>query len=136
MLCSRDYYNQTVVTVAKNTQGSWPVSGNTVGYSQPTAAQFLEWAKQQITAGRPVIIGLRMKGYTDSYYDHIVPFWGVCSSDVRPTAPLINETDAFSLTADLAVSAAVTLSYYNDDNILTVQFHVWTTLRVHKATSG
>jgi len=54
-------------------------------------------------------MGVRNKGYSDSYYDHIIPFWGVCSSNVGLTAPLVNSTDAFSLTADLAVSAAATL---------------------------
>lgn len=108
---------------------------HTVGYSKPTAAQLLEWAKQQLTAGHPVIMALRMKGYSDSYYDHIVPFWGVCSSDVRPTAPLVNETDAFSLTADLAVSAVATLSY-SSNHFLPVQCQgPWDQFaKTHKAT--
>lgn len=53
---------------------------------------------------------MRLKGFTDSYYDHIIPVWGVCSSNVAIGAALNNNTDAFSLSTDFGVRLCWLLS--------------------------
>jgi hypothetical protein len=69
----------------------------------PYAPAFVEWIKRQIIAGRPVMVGLRLRYYTDAEYDHLVPFWGVCSNNVSSVAALNSNADGFSLTTDYAV---------------------------------
>jgi hypothetical protein len=58
-----------------------------------TSAEFLDWARQHILAGRPVIIGVyanqyRFYGTTDPTagdpdYDHIVPAFGIASGPTK-----------------------------------------------------
>jgi hypothetical protein len=76
-------------------------------YSNGTSKsqQFVGWGKQQIAAGRPVMAAVRLANYTDQEYDHLEPYFGVCSNNLALTAPLNSTTDGFSQSADLGVGA-------------------------------
>lgn len=70
------------------------------GTLQPSANEFMSWVKRNIIAGRPVITAVRV--YTeqpDSWYDHIVPFFGVCTFGAKLTATL-SSTDTFTTSSD------------------------------------
>lgn len=69
--------------------------------STPSAREFLQWVKRHIIAGRAVMIAVRLYQSKD-WYDHLIPLWGVCSTNISATAPLL-DSDAFSLSTDLSV---------------------------------
>jgi hypothetical protein len=58
--------------------------------------------KRHIIAGRPLLAAVRLTKsvLNDATYDHIVPFWGVCSGDLGATAALNSATDGFSFSTD------------------------------------
>lgn len=82
----------------------FPVDSSSQYYdsSKPiNATAFLQWIKRHIIAGRPVAVALRLQNYTDDTYDHIVPFFGVCSTNTNATAPLLR-ADGFSFSTDFS----------------------------------
>lgn len=61
--------------------------------------------------GRPVMTGVRLQYYTAVDYDHIVPFYGVCSDNISPGAPLNSAADGFSFTTDYGVRRILVCCY-------------------------
>lgn len=43
----------------------------------PPATTYLLWLKQQVLAGFPVLVGMRLKGGTDPWYDHVSTLFGM-----------------------------------------------------------
>lgn len=104
-----DYFNQSLRYASGGSRTVWPYGrSNTVGYPTPPATDFVQWVKRQIIAGRPLMVAVRLPKavLNDAVYDHIIPFWGVCSGDVGVTAALNSATDGFSLSTDFGVSCA------------------------------
>lgn len=102
-----DNSNQTLNYATATSSSSWPYQNNKVGFTSPDAPAFLAWVKKQIIAGRPVMVAVRLQAIPfffnpDPLFDHIVPFFGVCATDVSVTAALAN-ADSFNLTTDLKV---------------------------------
>jgi hypothetical protein len=58
------------------------------------------------------MVAVRLFGLNDPWYDHIVPFWGTCSDDISPTAPLVPATDSFDLSTDFGVRPGNPNSHY------------------------
>lgn len=96
-----DDSSQQLTYASATSSRSWPYASNRVGYPNPAATGFMQWAKRHIIAGRPVILAVRLAKavLNDAIYDHIVPAWGVCSTDMSANAAL-GSGDGFSLSTD------------------------------------
>jgi len=60
----------------------------------PGPDQFALWVKQNVVAGRPVIVATRTRGNYWADYDHIIPFYGMCYNSLSQ----LEDTDQFIMT--------------------------------------
>lgn len=101
-----DDSDQRLTYATATSRSIWPYRSNSVGTTSPSASEFVQWMKRHIIAGRPLLVAVRLiKSVTnDATYDHLVPFWGVCSGDLSASAALDSATDGFSFSTDFGVS--------------------------------